>query len=100
MSGTSIEVEIMTPKLLEASGLIFWFHAYDALNEDRASVHVGKGSQDDFNDAKVWLEPAISVARSGRTLRQHELGRALTIIEQNLSYLLEEWHDFKRGSSD
>lgn len=84
----------MTPKVLEASGLIFWSHACDALSEDRASVHVGKGIQDDFNDAKVWLEPDISVARPGRTLRQHELSRALRVIKQNLEYLLEEWHDF------
>jgi AraC-like DNA-binding protein len=28
------------------------FHSYDARYEERASVHVGKGSQDDFNEAK------------------------------------------------
>jgi len=38
---------MMSPKVLEADGLIFWFHSYDALHEDRASVHVGKGSQND-----------------------------------------------------
>jgi len=85
----------MSPRVLEAGGLIFWFHSYDALREDRASIHVGKGSQDDYNDAKIWLEPRIEVARSGHTLRQHELNRALRIIEQNLAYLLEEWHGFK-----
>jgi len=43
----------MSPRVLEAGGLIFWFHSYDALREDRASIHVGKGSQDDYNDAKI-----------------------------------------------
>jgi hypothetical protein len=43
----------MSPKVLEVGALIFWFHSYDALHEDRASVHVGKGSQDDYNDAKI-----------------------------------------------
>ena len=61
----------MSPKVLEERGLIFWFHSYDALHEDRASVHVGKGMQDDFNDAKIWLEPEIEVARPGRTLKRH-----------------------------
>ena len=88
----------MAPRILEESGLIYWFHSYDALHEDRASVHVGKGSQDDYNDAKVWLEPAILVTRSGRTLREHELRRSLRVIEQNLDYLLEEWYDYRRKS--
>jgi len=78
--------------------LIFWFHSYDARHERRASVHVGKGSQDDFNDVKVWLEPEVEVARSGRTLRSYELNRALEIIRQNLEYLLEAWYGYQRGA--
>ncbi len=66
-----------------------------ALHEERAGVHIGKGSQDDYRDAKIWLEPEIEVARPGRTLRAHELGRALRVIEQNHAYLLEEWHGYK-----
>lgn len=85
----------MSPKVLEAGGLIFWFHSYDARYEDQASVHVGKGSQDDYNDAKIWLEPEIEVARSGRSLRGHKLNRALQIIKQNYEYLLEEWYGYK-----
>jgi len=43
----------MSPKVLQEEDLIFWFHSYDARYEERASVHVGKGSQDDCNDAKL-----------------------------------------------
>ena len=86
----------MSPKVLEIDGLVIWFHSYDALHESRASVHVGKGSQDDHNDAKVWLEPKIEVARTGRTLRTHELKKALKQIEQEKDYLLEEWHGYRR----
>ena len=89
----------MSPKVLEEGGLIFWFHSYDALHEDRASVHVGKSVQNDYNDAKIWLEPDIEVARSGRTLRGHELNRVLKVIEQNRDYLLEEWYGY-RGRAD
>ncbi len=85
----------MSPKVLEEHGLIFWFHSCDALHEERASVHVGRGSQDDANDAKIWLEPEIEVARPGRTLREHELRRALRTIELNRGYLLEQWHGYK-----
>ena len=56
---------------------------------------IGKGLQDDYNDAKVWLEPETEVARPGRTLREHELNRALRVIKQNHNYLLEEWYGFK-----
>ena len=85
----------MSPRILVERDLVFWFHSYDALHEDRASVHVGKGSQDDLNDAKIWLEPEIGVARPGRTLREHELNRALQIIRQHYAFLREQWHDYK-----
>jgi hypothetical protein len=88
----------MSPKVLEEGNLIFWFHSHDARYEERASVHVGKGSQDDYNDAKIWLEPEIEVARPGRTLREHELSRAIKVIRQNHDYLREEWYGYKRGA--
>ena len=88
----------MSPKVLQEGALIFWFHSYDARHERRASVHIGKGLQDDFNDVKVWLEPEVEVARPGRTLRSHELNRALEIIRQNLGYLLEEWYGYQRAA--
>ena len=89
----------MSPKILVEGSLIFWFHSYDAVHENRASIHVGKGAQDDYNDAKIWLEPEIEVARTGRTLRKHELNRAMKIIQQNHSYLREQWYDYKGKSS-
>ena len=85
----------MSPKVLEVGALIFWFHGYDALHEDRASVHVGKGSQDDYNDAKIWLEPTIEVAKPGRSLKRHELRCAIGVLQQNLDFLLEQWDAYK-----
>lgn len=85
----------MSPKVLVFGELIFWFHSYDALHENRASIHVGIGSQNDVNDVKIWLEPEIEVARSGRSLPPYELNKALKIIKQNRKYLLEQWHAFK-----
>jgi hypothetical protein len=85
----------MSPRVLESRDLLFWFHSYDALHENRASVHVGKGSQDDSNDAKIWLEPTIEVAKLGRTLREHEISRALQVIEQYHAFLLEQWHGYR-----
>jgi Domain of unknown function (DUF4160) len=90
---------MMSPKVLEADGLIFWFHSYDALHENRASVHVGKGSQDDYNDAKIWLEPEVEIARAGKTLKTKELSKAVKVIEQDLKYLLEEWHGYRNKAN-
>ena len=45
------------------------------------SHSLGKGPQNDHNDAKIWLEPAIELARTGKTLRKQELNKALKLIE-------------------
>jgi hypothetical protein len=93
------DIYTVSPKVLVDGSLIFWFHSHDALREDRASVHVGKGSQDDYQDAKIWLEPQIEVARPGRILKQHELNRAIQIIEENRNSLMEEWYGYKGRAS-
>jgi len=85
---------MMSPKILESNGLIFWFHSFDALHETRASVHVGKGTQDDVNDSKVWLEPEVEVGREGRTLKPKELRKALKIIAENREFMLKEWRNY------
>lgn len=82
----------MIPRVFKQGELIFWFHSYDALSEDRASVHVGKGSQHDSADAKIWLEPNVELARSGRILTNTELTRALRLIDENLDRLKEAWY--------
>ncbi len=86
---------MMSPKVLEGNGLIIWFHSHDALHENRASVHVGKGTQDDHNDAKIWLEPKVEIARVGKTLKTRDLSKALKMIEQELDYLLRQWNSFR-----
>jgi hypothetical protein len=86
---------MMSPKVLEAEGLIFWFHSYDALHENRASVHVGKGSQNDYNDAKIWLEPQIEIARAGKTLKTQELNKASGILAGGMAWLQEQSKQMK-----
>ena len=93
---TLLESHPMSPKVLEEGALIFWFHSYDARHEKRASVHVGKGSQNDHRDAKVWLEPEILLAKPGRSLKSHELNHALEVIKQNYDYLKGEWQAYKQ----
>ena len=85
----------MSPRVFKQGELVFWFHSYDVLREDRASVHVGGGSQNDLADAKIWLEPDVEIARVGRTLNLRQLRRAVRLVEANRARLLEAWNDHK-----
>jgi len=85
----------VSPRVFKEGEFVFWFHSYDVLHEDRASIHVGKGSQNDSGDAKIWLEPQIEIGRSGRTLSRSDLDNVLKIVEKNLERLQEAWNDHK-----
>ena len=85
----------MSPRVFKEGEFIFWFHSYDVLHEDRASIHVGKGSQNDSGDAKIWLEPEIEIGRAGRTLSRSDLDDVIKIVNRNLDRLKEAWHDHK-----
>jgi hypothetical protein len=89
----------MSPRVFKEGEFVFWFHSYDVLHENRASVHVGKGSQNDANDPKIWIEPQIQVARMGHTLSQAELNQAIKIIERKLERIREAWNDHKRKTN-
>lgn len=86
----------MSPRVFKEGEFVFWFHSYDVLHESRASIHVGKGSQNDSGDAKIWLEPKIEIGRSGRTLSRSDLDDAIKIVEKRLDRLKEAWNDHKR----
>lgn len=86
----------MSPIVFREGKFVFWFHSYDVLHESRASIHVGKSSQNDAGDAKIWLEPQIEVGRPGRTLSHTELTQVIKIVERNLDRLREAWNVHKR----
>ena len=86
----------MSPLVFKEGEFVFWFHSYDVLHENRSSIHVGKGSQNDAGDAKIWLEPQIEIGRTGRSLSRSDLDRAIKIIERNLGRLQEAWNVHKR----
>ncbi|MBI5842495.1 MAG: DUF4160 domain-containing protein [Chloroflexi bacterium] len=85
----------MSPVVFREGEFVFWFHSYDVLHENRASIHVGKGSQNDASDAKIWLEPQIQIGRAGRTLSRSELNVVVGIVERNLDRLQEAWNVHK-----
>ncbi len=89
----------MSPRVFQDGDLVYWFHSYDVVYEERASIHVGKGSQNDSTDAKIWLEPQIEIARTGRSLSRNELTKALRTVEEHWDRLLEAWHGHRRRTN-
>jgi hypothetical protein len=72
---------------------IFLFWDTD-FNENRAHVHVGKKSTEEL--CKIWLEPEVSVAKSG-DLKDKELRQVVEIAKEYHSKLLAQWKVFKKG---
>jgi hypothetical protein len=73
---------------------IFLFFGLD-FNENRAHVHVGKKASDEY--CKIWLEPEISVAKSG-SLTPGELKKVVEITREYHLLLLKQWENFKKGT--
>lgn len=57
--------------------MIFRIYRYDAVREDRVSIYIGIGWQNQKYAAKYWLESAVELARSGRTLPSTNRNRTL-----------------------
>ena len=74
---------------------IFLFFGTD-FNENRAHVHVGKKSTKEY--CKIWLEPEISVAKSG-TLTASELNEVLKITKEYHFQLIKQWEKFVKGET-
>ena len=74
---------------------IFLFFGTD-VNENRAHVHVGKKSTEEY--CKIWLEPEIAIAKNG-TLTASELNEALKITKENHPQLIKQWRKFACGET-
>ena len=74
---------------------IFLFFGTDA-NENRAHVHVGKKTTEEY--CKIWLEPEVVIAKNG-TLTTTELNKALKITQEYQLQLIKQWKKFKEGTA-
>jgi hypothetical protein len=76
------------PVIFRKNGLRFFFFSNEGSPREVPHVHVKSGGR----DAKVWMEPAISVADNyGFTSR--ELARIVSIATENREMILRAWHD-------
>jgi hypothetical protein len=76
------------PVVFREGGLRYFFFSNEGLPREPRHIHVkGAGC-----DAKIWLEPEISIAES-YGFNSRELGRILRTITANRERILRAWHD-------
>ena len=76
------------PVVFRDSGLRYYFFSNEGLPREPHHIHVKGGGR----DAKIWLEPGITVADS-YGFNSAELARILHIVFERRHLILKAWHD-------
>jgi hypothetical protein len=77
------------PVALRRRGLNYFFYSNEGQPPEPPHVHV-RGSG---RDAKVWLEPEVSIADS-YGFNPRELSAILETVEENRGLLLRAWYGY------
>ena len=76
------------PVVFREGGLRYYFYSNEGLPREPRHVHIkGRGC-----DAKIWLEPEISLAES-YGFNSPELARILRIVSNRRSSILRAWDE-------
>jgi hypothetical protein len=82
------------PVVFRKGGLRYFFFSNERSPREPPHVHIKGGGR----DAKIWLEPEITIADSFG-FNSNELKRILVIVAENRGLILRTWHDhFADGS--
>jgi hypothetical protein len=73
---------------LRQSGLRYYFFSNEGQPPETPHIHVKGGGR----DAKIWLEPEISLADS-YGFNSRELSNILQVVAEHRDLLLKAWHD-------
>lgn len=76
------------PLIFRESGLRYFFYSNEGSPREARHVHVKGGGR----DAKIWLEPEVSIADS-YGFNSRELSAILQTVSKNRDRILEAWHD-------
>ena len=76
------------PSSFGDSGLRYYFFSNEGLPREPRHIHVRGGGK----DAKIWLEPEITVAES-YGFNSAELARILRIVTERREQILKAWDD-------
>jgi Domain of unknown function (DUF4160) len=76
------------PVVLRRGGLRYYFFSNEGIPPESPHIHIKGGGR----DAKVWLEPEISIADS-YGFNPRDLSNILRTVSENRNSLLRAWHD-------
>jgi hypothetical protein len=76
------------PVVFRDSGLRYFFFSNEGLPRETPHVHVKGGGR----DAKIWLEPEVSIAES-YGFNSRELARIMQVVTENRHLILQAWHE-------
>jgi hypothetical protein len=76
------------PVVFRNAGLRYFFYSNEGLPREPHHIHVKGGGR----DAKIWLEPAISIADS-YGFNSQELAYILRVVSEHRDQILKAWHD-------
>jgi hypothetical protein len=87
MVATKVREETM-PVVFRDSGLRYFFFSNEGLPREAPHVHVKGGGR----DAKIWLEPEVSIADS-YGFNSSELARIMRLVTERRNLILRAWHE-------
>jgi len=76
------------PIVFRDAGLRYFFFSNEGLPHEPRHIHVKGGGR----DAKIWLEPQITIAES-YGFNSVELARILRIVSERRTSILKAWDD-------
>lgn len=77
------------PEVFRQEGLRYFFYSNERLPPEPPHIHIKGGGR----DAKIWLEPEITVADS-YGFNSRELSAILQIVSDNRGLILRAWHEY------
>jgi hypothetical protein len=76
------------PVVFRHGGLRYYFFSNEGSPREPPHIHVKGGGC----DAKIWLQPEISIADS-YGFNSRELSNILRVVSENRSLILRAWHE-------
>ena len=77
------------PVVFRRNGLRYYFYSNEGQPPEAPHIHVRRGGY----DAKVWLEPEVSIDDS-YGFNPRELSDILRTVMENRDLLIRAWHDY------
>jgi hypothetical protein len=79
----------MSPLVFRLQGIKFHFFANEGTPREPVHIHASRGR----DEAKIWLHPTVSIAKS-RGYDRRELAMLVSIVRERSSEIERAWYEF------